>query len=206
LNNRLYSLFISSVIAGFCQIVSPAFATNPQNNCPIVGAEYIPHPSEKIRENLNFVLRIEKASPGGAIRNLYLNFDAYNEAGEKVSTMRFSDALSNGDTRQSFSTYWGQFCDFDEKKPCANFGPYAHFNPIGVNEDLSQSAIDNSTRAPPLLIFPGSHWELKYNSFQSPEHWDKYIRFYTKDRIYPDFRGVDFWIRKKCGGTKRDSK
>lgn len=178
-------------------------APQKQNECPLFGSEYVPHPSYKPRDGLNFVLRISPAYPGGAIRNIYLNFDAY-KGNQKVSTMRFSDAWSNGDSRQNFSTYWGQYADLDDEKgEWKDFKPSAGFYPIGINEDGSPAGIDS---VPQTLIFPESHWELRYRSFQSPEDWDNYIRFYTKERVYPDFRGLDFWVRKKCGSdTKADN-
>ena len=185
------------VLVALFSIMSPAIAqTEQQDTCILFGSEYVPHPLYKPRNGLNFILHITQARPGGMIRNIYLNFDAYTD-GKKVSTMRFSDAWSNGDSRQSFSTYWGQYANLDDEKgEWKEFKPYADFYPIGVNEDGSPATIGD---APQTLIFPGSHWELRYNSFQSPEDWDKYIRFYTSERIYPDFRGIDFWVRKKCG-------
>lgn len=181
-------------------------SANAKGNCLMYGAEYIPQKSTYelneavLNKSLSFVLRIEKGDIGSSIRSTFLNFDAYDKSGKKVSTMRFGDSWSNGVARQGFSTYFGMYCTFgkDSESDCRDMKSSAAFYPIGVNADLSSANINS---APDLLIFPGTYWQLRYGSFQVPEHWDQYIRFYTEDRIYPDFRGYDFWVRKKCGDT-----
>lgn len=185
------------------------------DNCPLFGAEYVPQDQEKrlqnaydknvnaINRTLTFVLRIEKGDGGQADRSIFLYFDAYDLRGNKVSSMRLGDTHSNGSWTQGFSTYSGMYCKFgkDTESHCQDMRPSAGFIPIGVNKDLSKASL---SAVPYMLIFPETYVELRDNSYKAPEHWDKYIKFYTKDRIYPDFRGYDFWIRKKCGPIKKE--
>lgn len=178
--------------------------------CPLFGSEYVPQAQEKqlqktydkninaINRTLSFILRVEKGDGGQADRSTFLYFDAYDLKGTKVSSMRFGDTHSNGSWTQSFSTYSGMYCNFgkDTESDCPEMKQSAGFIPIGINQDFSKASLNT---APYMLIFPETYVQLRYSSYQAPEHWDKYIKFYTKDRIYPDFRGYDFWIRKKCG-------
>jgi magnesium chelatase family protein len=184
--------------------------------CPLYGAEYVPQEQEKQREKtydrnvnvinrtLSFILRVEKGDGGQADRSTFLYFDAYDLYGDKVSSMRLGDTHSNGSWTQHFSTDMGMYCTFgkDTESDCQEMKPSAGFIPIGVNQDFSKASLSS---VPYMLIFPQTSVELRYGSYQAPEHWDKYIKFYTKDRVYPDFRGYDFWIRKKCGPEKKDS-
>lgn len=186
----------------------PAYA----QKCDLSGSEYVPQnqileesfdPNRNvINRTLSFVMRAEEGN-GNVERSVFLLFDAY-KGQKKVSTMRLGNAWSNGVSRQSVSTYYGMYCNFnkDKGKNCEDMKPAAGFYPIGVREDLTGSAFNN---APELIIFPGSFWELRYKSYEHPEHWDKYIKFYTDDRIYPDWRGYDFWVRTKCGKSKKES-
>lgn len=186
---------------------SPVLAEN--HPCALFGAEYVPQNESiaasfdknenVVNRTLSFVLRIEKGDMGHHTRSTFLNFDAYNKAGEHVSTMRLVDTHSNGFSRQSFSTYWGMYCTFgkDDQSDCQDMKMSPVFYPIGVNKDLSLAGL---REAPPLLIFPETFHELTYKSYQAPQDWEKYIRFYTDEKIYPDFRGYDFWVRRKCGG------
>jgi len=179
------------------------------DNCPLFGSEYIPQdqkydPENKIlNRTLSFVLRIEKGDIGGTVRSLFLNFEAYDQENKKISTMRFGNAWSNGVSREIFSNYWGMYCTFgkDTESDCQDMKPNVGFDVIGINKDLSPADIRST---PDLLIFPGTYGALTYNSFQRPEDWDKYIKFFTTDRIYPDFRGYDFWVRKKCGSRVKE--
>lgn len=180
--------------------MAPAFA---QKACGRWGAEYVPQNQTisdsydrdrgPVNRTLSFVLRFEKGDMDGAQRSVFLIFDAYDQKGQKVSTMRFGDSWSNGRSQFSFSTQMGTYGDYEIKSPVS-------FSPIGVNQDLSMAFIYN---APALIIFPDTHQELTRNSYKNPADWDKYIRFYTKDRVYPDFRGHDFWVRKKCGSDTK---
>ncbi len=169
----------------------------PDQGCPLFGAEYVPHSSYVPYDDLDFVLRIVGPEPKGpsTIRTMFLLFEAYDKSGQKVSSMRFGDAWSNGDSRQSFSTFYGQYNNPYDQQAWQDFRG-ASFYPIGVNDDLSQA---NILVTPFMLIFPGTHWALRYNSKQHPENWDQYIKFFTESRIYPDFGGYDFWVRRKCG-------
>ncbi len=201
LANRVMICLIAAGLL-FCASRS-AFAG--EDKCPLNDAEYIPQHQviadsydknvNLINKTLSFILRVERGNRGVASRGVFLNFDAYNKAGQRVSTMRFGDAWSNGMSRQSFSTYWGQYHEPGDMGWKELKHP-ASFYPVGVNKDYSQASLED---APYLLIFPGTLWELTYNSFNNPRDWDDYIRFYTKDKIYPDFREYDFWVRKKCG-------
>jgi hypothetical protein len=177
-------------------------------NCPMSGAEYVPQhqaiadgydrDKNLINKTLFFVLRIERVNRRVSSRGVFLNFDAYDKSGKRLSTMRFGDTWSNGLSRQSFSTYWGQYHEYKDAG-WKELKSAAAFYPIGVNKGYSQSTIED---APYLLIFPGTLQELTYLSFNRPQNWDDYIRFYTKDRVYPDFRGYDFWVRRKCGDNE----
>lgn len=175
------------------------------------GAEYVPQnldiqksydaATNLVNRTLSFVLRLEKGDMEGPTRSIFLNFEAYNTKGEKVSSMRLGDTRSNGISRHIFSAYYGTFCSFAIAKgdDCPELKHDAHLYPIGVNNDLSPSPLG---RAPALLIFPDTYGELTQNSFQHPEDWDKYIHFDTPQRVYPDFRGYDFWVRRACGEGK----
>lgn len=186
-------------------------------DCSLFGAEYVPQDQEKrleksysvdvnaINRTLSFILRVEKGDGGQAQRSTFLYFDAYDFEGNKVSSMRFGDTHSNGSWTQHFSTGMGMYCTYgkDTESDCKEMKSSAGFIPIGVNKDFSKASL-NST--PYMLIFPETYVELQHSSYQVPEHWDKYIKFYTKDRVYPDFRGYDFWVRKKCGPAVKENK
>ena len=214
-STRLFSSGLRRIVL-FCALALSIVLSSKANagECLFNGAEYTPQNPviEKsfdkninvINRTLSFVLRLEFDHSKKCIHSAgcnYLSFDAYDRTGQKVSTMRFGNEFSNGVSRESFSTYWGMYCTFgkDNESDCKDMKPFANFYPIGVSDKLEQSSIHE---VPEILIFPGTFWELNYNSYQQPENWDKYIKFYTKDRIYPDFRGYDFWVRKKCGGER----
>ncbi len=208
-----YLLLLAFLLAVFGS-VSVHASEKSETDCPLFGAKYVPQNPvasdtyddnrDHINRTLSFVLRIEKGDMccRSTLRNIFLNFDAYKD-GQRVSTMRFGDAWSNGVSQQSFSTYFGMYCNFgkDTESNCEEMKPSAGFVPIGVNENLMPAAIQ---QVPYLLIFPETYWELRYKSLQVPEHWDKYIKFYSGDRVYPDFRGYDFWVRQKCGDGGRE--
>lgn len=193
----VFHLLILGVLVAMLVFSNVSLAES--KTCPLFGSEYVPQKPDKNAE-LSFVLRIEKGDMccKGTLRNIFMNFDAYNKDREKVSTMRFGDAWSNGVSRQSFSTYYGMYCAFgkDSESKCKDMEPSAGFSVIGVNKDLSMADISD---APDLLILPDTYVTLTGGSYQNPEDWDLYIKFYTDEKVYPDFRGHDFWVRKKCG-------
>ncbi|OIN86170.1 MAG: hypothetical protein AUJ12_06770 [Alphaproteobacteria bacterium CG1_02_46_17] len=209
----LYDYMIVGYIFSYFLFLSlPLHSARAGEICTLYGSEYVPQGQEKERQEtydknvndinrtLSFILRVEKGDGGHAHRSTFLYFDAYDEGGNKVSSMRFGDTHSNGLWIQRFSTVFGVYCNFDKdaKNDCPVIKPTAGFTPIGVNKDLSQASLET---APYMLIFPETYTTLRYGSYQSPDDWEKYIKFYTKERIYPDFRGYDFWIRKNCGPT-----
>lgn len=210
---RSYCLLYVMILffVAFNSSSSSASQTNDAASCLPFGAEYVPQDQiisdtydenrNDINETLSFVLRIEKGDMccKSTLRNIFLNFDAYNKEGVRVSTMRLGDVWSNGVSRQGFSSHYGQYCDFGKDggdNACEEKESAIGFDPIGITKDLRPASVK---QAPYLLIFPGTYRELRYSSLQRPEEWDQYIKFYTEDRVYPDFRGYDFWVRKKCG-------
>lgn len=189
----------------------PAHATS---TCNVYGAEYVPqkqindkkYPKNKSDDRdpaLSFVLRIEKGDGGQAFRSTFLYFDAFDSKGIKVSSMRLGDTHSNGSWTQGFSGETGQYYDPKDESTWKDFESAPGFIPLGVNEDFSQASLES---APYMLIFPQTYVTLRYDSYQVPENWDYYIKFYTEERIFPDFRGYDFWIRKKCGPAVKEKK
>lgn len=149
---------------------------------------------------LDFVLRIEKGDcENCSARSAFLYFDAYDRNGTKVSSMRLSNASSNGVSIESFSTEMGEFCNMmanDVEGDCLGVKPSIGFQVIGVGSDLSPKSIRT---AADLLIFQNTYHELKRVAGTDQKEWEKYIRFYTDEKVFPDFSFRDFWVRKKCG-------
>src|SRR5688500_7349099 len=114
--------YLITMVLTLLVFANPSFAGDKK--CSPFGAEYVPQNQiiaesfgkgvNVVNRTLLFVLRIEKGDMccHTTLRNIFLNFDAYNKAGERVSTMRFGDAWSNGVSQQSFSTYQGMYCTF----------------------------------------------------------------------------------------------
>ncbi len=183
------------------------FSARADKGCPFHGAEYVPQ-NQKIKDTydpnlhlinrtLSFVLNVTKGD-GGAGRNTFLNFDAYNKAGKKVSRMRFGNVSSMGRGRTAYTAFYGMYCTFgkDSETDCKNLADAPIFYPVQVNKDFSQR---NDLTAPYLIVLQDTYGQLTYTSYNHPKDWDKYIKFYTPERVYPDFRDYDFWVRTKCG-------
>lgn len=208
------------ILQFFVLSIIPSVQAQQDAECHLIGAEYVPqnqmvksYDKEKhnVNRSLSFVMHFENGDMDGSLRTLFLNVDAYNQDGVKVSRMRLGNAWSNGVSRESFSAAYGVYCDLVPEDPgdirpkrirdldrmeCPSLERGPGFYLIGVNEDLSKAALRD---APALLIMPETYHVLRDTSYQIEKDWDKYIRFYTDERIYPDFRGYDFWVRQKCG-------
>lgn len=192
-------------------MVSPVTAWALEDQCAFHGAEYVPQGQaiaesydpviNLVNRTLSFVMRMEAPDPDCHASELcrFFYIDAYNKAGHKVSTMRLGENWSLGVSRQYFSNYYGQFGDPDTEwsEKIAQFS----FNPIGVNKELRPASIQS---VPQLIILENTFQKIK-TSIQDPEGWDRYIKFYTEDRVYPDFRGYDFWERRACGPADKIS-
>ena len=180
-------------------------------SCSLFGAEYVPQ-NQKIEKSfdknhsltnktLRFVLRPEKGDMTGPDRSIFLYFDAYGPSGEKVSSMRLGNSSSNGIPITGFGSASGMFCTFgkNNETDCEELSRSFGFIPSYVNDDFSEGFLSSRVNAPKLIILQDTYHQLTYNSYNQEEDWDKYIKFYTEDRVYPDFRFYDFWIRTKCG-------
>ena len=182
--------------------VSGAWAQEGQ--CTFRDAQYVPQGQtiadsydpavNLVNKTLSFVMRIDMPDTDchAPERCRFIYIDAYDKAGQKVSTMRLGNNWSLGVSREYFSNYYGQFGDADEEwsEKMVHFS----FNPISLNRNLRPAAIMS---VPDLIILSNTFQELK-GAIQDTENWDRYIEFYTQDRTYPDFRGYDFWERKAC--------
>jgi len=177
--------------------------------CSIFDAEYKPHKVAAGRENpksrdLDFRLTIRPPDPeekGGSHRTRFFYFDAFErETGRKVSTLRLADVCSNGIVRCGLDAEEGQFNPTKNMKELkAGIG----FEPIALTRDFTEISYAGP-QAPYVFIFPDTEAKFYYydrpfdSRFQSTV--DEFVKFHTKERIFPDFGGYDVWILTSCAG------
>lgn len=181
------SLFLACLLS-----VVPAMA---EETCDFFNAVYEPASDQKPENNdLKFKLRFEKGDEGKASRSRFILVEAYNQENVKVSSIRFGNTWSNGASREGFSTAFGMYCNYgkDDETDCADMKGYAGFTLAYENKDGSDKPIEG---APDII---GTAKVDLSRSKGHPEYWDEYIKFFTVERVYPDFEGIWEWELSEC--------
>ncbi|MBL4576291.1 MAG: hypothetical protein JKY51_09390 [Opitutaceae bacterium] len=195
------------IFLGWVTLTSYGVQANTKT-CSIYDAIYKPHPSykspnnipHKKADNIAFVMEVKRpkeGEKGGAFRSIFFHITALDKTtGKKVSTMRLADTCSNGVVRCSLNTHAGQFklnALMEDLK--SGFS----FEPIALKKDFSPTRY-NSKEAPYTFIFPNTASQFYYerNNVNLENDMNEFVRFYTDEKIFPDFGGYDIWIMNSC--------
>ncbi len=183
-----------------------AFSGNSVNadssspTCSLYDAKYKPHPSYgSDKGKLGFVMTVQKpelGEGGGSIRSVFFRIDAFdNKTGEKVSTLRMGDICSNGVVVCAINAEMGQFNPISELK---TFDSSIGFFIIALKSDFSEARY-NSQDAPYVYVLPHTanaiHQEI---NGQSKESIPNYVRYYSDEKVFPNFSGYDVWVLSSC--------
>ena len=167
-------------------------------DCPLYDAVYKPHFASPSKGKLDFKLTIvkpEEGEGGGSRRRHFFTFTAFDKkTSQKVSMMRLGDASSNGTATVGLSAHMGQFSTLKSPK---EFKSTVNFEVVALDKNLYKIYYANKI-APYLYIFPNTGPEIYHDKNNSAEAVSNYIRFYTPEKIYPDFGGADVWIFDSC--------
>ncbi len=210
--------FLLALIAGlnFCLPSIAVSADDKASSCSIYDAVYKPHPSHypdvPVLENsksLTFTLTAQKplnGEKGGSHRTIFFYIDAFDLSGKKVSTLRMADTCSNGVVECAISTNEGQF-QSSEKMKELEYG--LGFKPIALRRDFSRMEY-YGPEAPYAFILSGTLKDIYLLLNKTPlyppteenlvytEIVPQFVRFYTSDKVFPDFSGHDVWVLDSC--------
>jgi hypothetical protein len=196
-------LLISFICLAFFLFIanSAVAAKKDAASCSIYDAVYKPHPEYEKRD-LDFELTVHKPLPGegNSMRMPFYYFDAFDEAGKKVSTLRMAQGCGLGVSKCSIGAAAGQFRSNDDY---IEFKTNLNFDPLSLDENFLD--IRSKDEAPFALIFLETKRKFYWAS-EAPgaklELFDHFVRYYTPEKILPNFGGYDVWLFNKCA---RDS-
>jgi hypothetical protein len=173
-------------------IKSPNAAIANNLKCSPLHATYKPL-FDRYLKDLDFTLTIAEGvgTPGP-----FFIFTAYDiKTKTKVSALRMGWVCSNGTGSCSINTEDGQYALEGRGD---SFNPTMVLNVLAVNKDFTEAwPLGKDDGVPPMLMFPKIDAEFMKVKSHS-EYWNKYIKFYTKDKILPDFSDIDAWILSEC--------
>lgn len=158
--------------------------------CPLTKASYKPHISYK--NPLHIMMTIEK--PPSSPPHLLYKFTAHDEEGTPLSTLQLGEMCSNGIAICRLSSFEGQINDVDH---------WVDFEAIrldflALNKDFSPYRGNYDTSAPYAYIFPNTITNFYYEEKPIPKNAALYTKFFTEEKVYPDFGGLDVWIFSSC--------
>lgn len=213
-----FKTFLFAVIGGlnFCLTSIAVAADGGASSCSIYDAVYKPHPSHYPdvpvlgkQKALTFTLTAEKplnSEKGGSHRTIFFYIDAFDLNGKKISTLRMADTCSNGVVECTISTSEGQFSP-NEKMKELEYG--LGFEPVALRRDFSRMEY-YGPEAPFAFILSDTLKDIYQLLNKTPlypptkenqvytETVSQFVRFYTSDKVFPDFSGHDVWVLDSC--------
>jgi hypothetical protein len=210
---------VATIFTAFFISVSFPFAGAQANGCSIYDAVYKPHPSQfpdvpilKKPKALDFEMTVHRplqGEKGGSHRAIFFYIDAFDHnTSKKVSTLRMADVCSTGMVVCEINTNEGQFHPNDRMKELRDGLAFA---PIALTRDFGRVEYYSRT-APYVFILPDTLRQL-YTFLNKPNYraagklrdFDtiagEFVRFYTQDKIFPDFSGNDVWVFDRCNSS-----
>jgi hypothetical protein len=127
-----------------------------------------------------------------------------NKKNERLSSIRFGLVCSSRYSDCNVSADAGQFKSFEnmeEVKTSLSFPVVLLDEQFRTHGDFL--AQDNFT--PYIIILPHSISDFKRNE-KFKNDWEKYTRFYTPDRIFPDFSMREIWVFNRCNSNNDNRK
>lgn len=166
-------------------------------SCSIFDAEYVPstiHPEDKLRFEMHIVKNEEYAPLD---RGVFFQINAFEKASEKkVSTLRLASRCSQHSSQCDADAEMGQYKnleDMEEIKTSLVFSYLAIDRSFKVYPDY----LWNNKFTPQAIIFPHDKYHFTRNE-AFKDDWDKYTKFYTEEKIFPDFTGKEIWVFSSC--------
>ncbi len=173
--------------------------------CSLYDAKYKPHPSyNRDKGKLDFVMTVKKPEAGeggGSIRSVFFYIDAFDaKTSEKVSSLRMGNSCSNGVVVCAINAEMGQFSPINElKEVSSSIG----FSVIALKKDFSEARYDGP-EAPYAYVLPHTASAIHGTiNGKSKEHIPNYVRYYSEERVFPDFSGYDVWVLSSCVAEKQ---
>jgi hypothetical protein len=117
------------------------------------------------------------------------------KTGKPISNMRLGRACTMGANICGLSAYWGQYSPIDE---IIDIAPFFKLNILAFSQDFTpQYNYLGRNGAAYAFVFPQTNLAFQY-AYATSEHHDHYIRFFSDEKAFPDFGGIDVWIFEKC--------
>jgi hypothetical protein len=187
--------FIFALLTTVALVNMPPTAKANNIQCSPFRAIYKPSSSYKTRD-LDFTLIISShPEMSYASFGPYFTFTAYDKkTGKKVSSLRMARNCSNGTVVCGLDAEAGQFA---EEKNYQTFESSPSFREIALSKNF-EIMDDVDKEAAYSLILPYTEYQFKKNIIPHPQNWDRYIKFYTPEKIIPNFTGFDVWILSNC--------
>lgn len=193
-------MLVSFICLAFVLFIANSAAAAKQDaaSCSIYDAVYKPHPEYEKRD-LDFELTVHKPLPGegNSMRMPFYYFDAFDHAGTKVSTLRMAAGCGQGVSMCGINAAAGQFRSNEEYQ---EFKTHLVFEPLAFGSDfLSRNPWGDP--APHAVVFHNTKkkfYAANEAPYAKPELFDHFVRYYTPDKVLPDFGGFDVWLFERC--------
>lgn len=118
----------------------------------------------------------------------FLVLDVQTE--QPLSLLRLASTCSNGKTICLANSYYGQFNDLNS---LVGFQNNMSLEYKFFSEDFSDLN-DSTAQRPYAVVFMNTFSKFKVDEGDSRH----FIKYYSDDKIYPNFAGLDVWIYHHC--------
>ncbi len=209
MRNSKVKAWLTIVVIHLC--LTPFAARAFSGPCGIYDAVYVPsskgfpQPNPKLGKGLDFALTIRKDPTGGngQGRSIFFDFSAYPHAkADRLSTIAVVDICRTGGSPcYIIAAKEGR----DEKKT----GPSAgiRLEPIALDRNFNRvDPFSPNAPAPYAFVFPDTAYNVSillnahklYPEAASAADISEFVKYFSPEQQFPDFRGRDTWILKDC--------
>jgi hypothetical protein len=192
----VFTFSLTVLVAGF--VLTAAAPKKPIATCSVYDAVYKPHPDYQ-RRDLDFDLRVRRPLPGegSSMRMVFYYFDAFDRAGDKVSTLRMAEGCGLGVPKCTISATRGQFRNNSDY---VEFRTNLTFDPLSLSDAFMK--IESFESEPPYAFIFLETKQKFYWMSKAPgaklDVFDDFVRYYTPQKVLPDFGGYDVWLFDRC--------
>ena len=196
----VYMLLVMGL--GFSSMAMAENIRNPEDytNCSVYDAVYEPPKAEE-NPPYSFKMHIERNPQGYVLyRRNFFYITKYGRDSKKLSDIRLADDCASWAPNQcGVSIHSGQYGKFSEMR---ELGLSFNSDIVYLNKDmLQQSEALQEDSVAPYLIFLPHYMNLGGKVEKYRDEWHKYVRFYTEEKSFPDFRGRQVWLFSYCDAS-----